>query len=196
MLFQTRHWSHALGRVWKGKICLENANKTPAPPSQNLSQHLLSYSSSSPSNKAQDPFPGKLPSNWLQLKATFWISESRRAQERVWICVCVCVCVVREHPVGGTLVTADRVFSPAISVSSSSHADVRLLSVCRETSTGQKRFLSICTSMFFDTQRIHLDAGSPSDLHSFTKLCLTRSHIHPSMQTAMKLYKMSLAKSK
>lgn len=90
MLFQTRHWSHALGRVWKGKICLENANKTPAPPSQNLSQHLLSYSSSSPSNKAQDPFPGKLPSNWLQLKATFWISESRRAQERVWICVCVC----------------------------------------------------------------------------------------------------------
>lgn len=152
----------------------------------------------------QFPFkqsPGPLPRQTsLQLapaKSNFLnIREQESARKSLDMFMCVCVCVVREHPVGGTLVTADRVFSPAISVSSSSHADVRLLSVCRETSTGQKRFLSICTSMFFDTQRIHLDAGSPSDLHSFTKLCLTRSHIHPSMQTAMKLYKMSLAKSK
>lgn len=129
----------------------------------------------------QFPFkqsPGPLPRQTsLQLAPAKSNFPNIREQESV------CVCVVREHPVGGTLVTADRAFSPAISVSSSSHADVRLLSVCRETSTGQKRFLSICTSMFFDTQRIHLDAGSPSDLHSFTKLYLTRSHIHPCKQT-------------
>lgn len=71
----------------------------------------------------------------------------------------------------------------SISVSSSSHADVRLLSVCSETSTGQKRFLSICTSMFFDTQWIHLDAGSPPDLHSFTKLYFTHSHSHSPIHT-------------
>ncbi len=42
------------------------------------------------------------------------------------------VCVIRKHPVGGTLVTAQKVSSPPmsfVSVLLSSHADVRLLSV-------------------------------------------------------------------
>lgn len=100
-----------------------------------------------PFKQSPGPLPRQLPSNWLQLKATFRISESRRASG----------CVRRSGVSSRWHFGYSRQgFLPACelstSVSSSSHADVRLLSVCSETSTGQKRFLSICTSMFFDTQ--------------------------------------------
>lgn len=120
-----------------------------------------------PFKQSPGPLLRQLPSNWLQLKATFRVSQSRRAHESAW--ESGCVCVVHKHPVGGTLVTAERVFSSLVWA-----LHLRLMQMCGFSlrPPARKRFLSICTSMFFDTQRIHLDAGSPPDLHSFTKLSL------------------------
>lgn len=110
------------------------------------------------------------------------------------------MCVAREHPVGGTLVTAESVFSPPVSFASPSHR--RLMQMCGFSVFAVKRppaksafspFVRQCfltpnesISTLAVLQTYAVSQGSHWELY------LTRSHIHASVQTAMNLREMSL----